>query len=227
MNTDPNNSVLDLRNVSKSFPFRDSEVSVLREISLSLPAGESLALVGPSGSGKTTLLGISAGLEQASGGSIHLCGKEISKQSENQLAKLRADLIGFVFQSFRLIPTLTALENVALPLEMKGERGAEKDAATLLERVGLSHRFDHYPKQLSGGEQQRVALARAFINRPRVLFADEPTGNLDQENSETVTSLLFELNREAQTSLVLATHDLELAERIGNVIRLRGGQIET
>jgi putative ABC transport system ATP-binding protein len=184
--------------------------------------------VGPSGSGKTTLLGLIAGLDQPTQGSVTLAGHSLAELSEDQRAELRARTVGFVFQSFQLLPTLTALENVCVPLELGGGPGGREGAARareLLERVGLGARLDHYPAQLSGGEQQRVALARAFANRPQLLFADEPTGNLDAETGHQVIELLLELNRDAGTTLVLVTHDLELAARAHRVIRLAGGRV--
>ena len=201
---------------------------MLRDIDLDVAAGESIAIVGPSGSGKTTLLGLLAGLDQPSHGEVSLLGTDLASLDEDQRAAFRAHNIGFVFQTFQLIPTLTARENVLVPLELAGalpsqERAAR--AADLLHRVGLGDRLDHYPAQLSGGEQQRVALARAFANQPALLFADEPTGNLDSETGGLVIELLMRLNTEAGTTLVLVTHDLDLAGRAGRRIRLAGGRI--
>lgn len=200
-------------------------LTVLREVSFELPAGASLAIVGPSGSGKTTLLGLCAGLDTPTGGQVILAGKNLGSLSEDARAQVRNNHVGFVFQNFQLIPTLTALENVLVPVELRGEGGCEGEARELLGRVGLGERFDHYPVQLSGGEQQRVALARAFMNRPKVLFCDEPTGNLDGETAAAMTELVFGLNRERGTTLVLVTHDLELAKRCQRIIRLKGGAV--
>jgi putative ABC transport system ATP-binding protein len=194
-------------------------------VSFAIPAGGTCAIVGPSGSGKTTLLGLCAGLDQPSTGSVHLAGREIGGLSEDQRALVRNESVGFVFQNFQLIPTLTAAENVLVPLELRGNGADGKEAADLLARVGLGDRLDHYPTQLSGGEQQRVALARAFINRPRILFCDEPTGNLDGDTAHAMTDLIFGLNRERGTTLVLVTHDLELARRTQRILRLRSGHV--
>jgi putative ABC transport system ATP-binding protein len=190
-------------------------------------AGASLAIVGPSGSGKTTLLGLCAGLDQPSSGTVALAGRSIGELSEDARAQVRNEHVGFVFQNFQLVPTLTALENVMVPLELRGEGGLETEAEArqLLARVGLGERCDHYPVQLSGGEQQRVALARAFMNRPKILFCDEPTGNLDTDTAHTMVELIFGLNHEMATTLVLVTHDLELARRCQRIVRLRGGTV--
>ena len=200
-------------------------LTVLREVSFSLPAGASLAIVGPSGSGKTTLLGLCAGLDTATSGDVMLAGEKLGEMNEDARALVRNRHVGFVFQNFQLIPTLTALENVLVPVELRGEGGREGEARELLTRVGLGERCDHYPVQLSGGEQQRVALARAFMNRPKVLFCDEPTGNLDGDTAAAMTELVFGLNRERGTTLVLVTHDLELAKRCQRIIRLRSGAV--
>jgi putative ABC transport system ATP-binding protein len=200
-------------------------LTVLKDISFSLEDGGFLAIVGPSGSGKTTLLGLLAGLDRPAAGKVWLDGADLAAMSEDARARLRAQKVGFVFQSFHLIPTLTARENVQVPLELRGEAGAEARAVELLQRVGLGDRMDHYPAQLSGGEQQRVALARAFSTRPRVLFADEPTGNLDGRTGHTIIDLMLELNRELGTTLVLVTHDLELARLARRTIRLADGSI--
>ena len=196
-------------------------------MSFSLAAGASLAIVGPSGSGKTTLLGLCAGLDRPSSGEVELAGTAIGGLGEDARARVRNAHVGFVFQNFQLVPTLTALENVLVPLELRGEGGAtaEAEARSLLARVGLGERHEHYPVQLSGGEQQRVALARAFINRPRILFCDEPTGNLDGATAQAMTELIFGLNHERGTTLVLVTHDLELARRCSRILRLRGGAV--
>lgn len=203
------------------------ELTVLREVSFALEAGSSLAIVGPSGSGKTTLLGLCAGLDQPSHGSVELAGRSIGTMSEDARALVRNEYVGFVFQNFQLIPTLTALENVLVPVELRGQGGpaAEAEAQTLLTRVGLGERCDHYPVQLSGGEQQRVALARAFMNRPKILFCDEPTGNLDGDTAHAMVELIFGLNHEMATTLVLVTHDLELARRCRRIIRLKSGAV--
>ena len=211
-----------LRKVHKT---ADHELTVLKGVSLSLDAGDTMAIVGPSGSGKTTLLGLCAGLDDASAGSVELDGMAIEAMSQDERAALRNRLVGFVFQSFQLIPTLTAIENVLVPLELRGETGKQKEAEELLTEVGLGDRLDHYPLQLSGGEQQRVALARAFIHSPKILFADEPTGNLDSATSEPIVEMLFRLNREAGTALVLVTHDLSLAAKARRVVTMNGGEI--
>jgi putative ABC transport system ATP-binding protein len=202
-----------------------AELTVLDNVSFDLAAGDTFAIVGPSGSGKTTLLGLCAGLDRASSGSVSLNGINLDNLSEDARAEVRNQHVGFVFQNFQLIPTLTALENTMVPLELRGDRRAEATARDLLERVGLGHRLGHYPTQLSGGEQQRVCIARAFSNSPKILFADEPTGNLDADNSAGIVELLFDLNRTAGTTLVLVTHDLELARRTGRVLQLRGGKV--
>ena len=194
-------------------------------MNLSLEGGDTLAIVGQSGSGKTTLLGLCAGLDDATAGSVLLDGFAIETLGQDERAALRNRLVGFVFQSFQLIPTLTAIENVLVPLELRGESGGQAGAEELLVEVGLGDRMDHYPLQLSGGEQQRVALARAFIHRPKILFADEPTGNLDSGTSEPIVEMLFRLNREAETALVLVTHDSRLAAKARRVITMRGGSI--
>jgi putative ABC transport system ATP-binding protein len=217
--------VLEVQQLTKTYQSGDRTLTVLRNVSFSLEVGSTLAILGPSGSGKTTLLSLCAGLDRPTSGSVVLSGVCLDPLGEDQRAALRNQSVGFVFQTFQLIPTLTALENVMVPLELRGESQANRHARELLERVGLEERLFHYPAQLSGGEQQRVALARAFINRPKILFADEPTGNLDTETSEIVADLLFELNHAAGTTLVLVTHDPEVSERAGRVIRLRGGAV--
>jgi len=199
-------------------------LTVLNDITFSLERGGFLAIVGPSGSGKTTLLGLLAGLDRPAKGRVELDGHDLGRMTEDQRARLRAEKVGFVFQSFQLIPTLTARENVQVPLELRGEP-AEARAQELLERVGLGDRADHYPAQLSGGEQQRVALARAFSIRPQILFADEPTGNLDAKTGATIITLMEELNRELSTTLVLVTHDHDLAARARRTIRLSAGRV--
>ncbi len=203
------------------------DLTVLKEVTFALTAGASLAIVGPSGSGKTTLLGLCAGLDQPSGGTVELAGQSIGELSEDDRALVRNQHVGFVFQNFQLVPTLTAIENVLVPVELRGQGGvaAEAEARGLLTRVGLGERCDHYPVQLSGGEQQRVALARAFMNRPKILFCDEPTGNLDGDTAQAMVELIFGLNQEKQTTLVLVTHDLELARRCQRILRLKGGAV--
>ncbi|MEL6253762.1 MAG: ABC transporter ATP-binding protein [Bacteroidota bacterium] len=218
-------SILRVENLSKSYLSGDSSLTVLKNIQFDVAPGSKMAIVGPSGSGKTTLLGLCAGLDKASTGDIQLHGSSLASLNEDQRAAIRNEYVGFIFQNFQLIPTLTALENVMVPLELQGKSGAEEVAQELLTRVGLGDRYHHYPSQLSGGEQQRVALARAFSNRPRILFADEPTGNLDEETSAQVEELMFELNQEAGTTLIIVTHDPELAEKTDRIIRLKGGEI--
>jgi putative ABC transport system ATP-binding protein len=221
-------SVLTATHLSKKYRAADgSSLSVLDDVNFDLAAGDTFAIVGPSGSGKTTLLGLCAGLDRASSGSIALNNIALDELSEDQRAEVRNRHVGFVFQNFQLIPTLTALENVMVPLELRGASGAEKTARELLQKVGLGQRLDHYPTQLSGGEQQRVCIARAFSNQPKILFADEPTGNLDADNAAGIVDLIFELNRTAGTTLVLVTHDAELAKRCGSILRLKGGKVES
>lgn len=219
--------MLEVRNRTKTYRSGEHTLTVLNGVGFSLAKGDSCAIIGPSGSGKTTLLGLCAGLDHPSAGEVIIDQIQLVRLNEDQRAELRNESVGFVFQSFRLIPTLTAQENVMVPLELRGQKGAGKQAVELLDRVGLGERLSHYPNQLSGGEQQRVALARAFINRPKILFADEPTGNLDGETSHRVTELLFELNQAAGTTLVLVTHNLEPARRARTMIRLRGGVMVT
>ena len=215
--------ILDAKELTKSYPSIDGALTVLKRISFGLTAGASCAIVGPSGSGKTTLLGLCAGLDQPSSGEILLNGINLGRLDEDGRARVRSEFVGFVFQNFQLIPTLTALENVMVPRELRGSNHGREDAVELLEKVGLGERLSHYPAQLSGGEQQRVALARAFINRPKILFADEPTGNLDAETSHRIIEILFDLNAAAGTTLVLVTHDVELAQRTQRIIHLKGG----
>lgn len=211
--------------VCKSVTLDHQSLDILNAINLDVSKGESLAIVGSSGSGKSTLLGLLAGLDDVSKGEITLMGNPLSTLSEDQRAALRAQYVGFVFQSFQLLPNLTATENVVLPLEVLNQSNAQKHAVAMLERVGLSHRLTHYPRQLSGGEQQRVALARAFVSQPEILFADEPTGNLDSRTGNTIADLLFELNHEQNTTLVLVTHDQRLAERCDRIIKIEAGSI--
>lgn len=222
-----NAHILKVESLTKHYRTAAGPLTVLREVSFELAAGASLAIVGPSGSGKTTLLGLCAGLDRATGGTVTLAGSELGALDEDGRALVRNAHVGFVFQNFQLIPTLTALENVLVPLELRGEGGAavEAEATALLGRVGLGARCDHYPVQLSGGEQQRVALARAFMNRPKILFCDEPTGNLDGDTAAAMVELIFGLNREKGTTLVLVTHDLELAKKCGRILRLRSGAV--
>jgi len=217
--------ILDVRGLTRSYPSGNGTLTVVKDISFSLAPASTCAIVGPSGSGKTTLIGLCAGLDQPTTGEVHLNGIALGALNEDGRAKVRNDLVGFVFQTFQLIPTLTALENVMVPLELRGQNQARDPAIELLRRVGLGDRLSHYPVQLSGGEQQRVALARAFINRPKILFADEPTGNLDAETGRLVIDSLFALNADAGTALVLVTHDTELAKRAQRIIRLKGGMI--
>jgi putative ABC transport system ATP-binding protein len=217
--------MLRVERLTKTYWTAAGPLTVLHETSFGLEEGSSVAVVGPSGSGKTTLLGLCAGLDRATAGSVELAGERLDALDEDARARVRNASVGFVFQNFQLIPTLTALENVMVPLELRGERGCEPEGRALLERVGLAERADHYPVQLSGGEQQRVALARAFINRPKILFCDEPTGNLDAATAESMVELIFGLNREHATTLVLVTHNLELAGRCRRVLRLRGGMV--
>lgn len=217
--------MLNVEHLTKTYATGSHELTVLKDVTFYVAQGEACSLVGPSGSGKTTLLGLCAGLDRPTSGSVALLDVELTTLSEDELSDLRGASIGFVFQSFQLIPTLTAVENVMVPLELRGERQVEPQSRDLLDRVGLGDRADHYPAQLSGGEQQRVAIARAFINRPRVLFADEPTGNLDADTSQTIVGLLFDLNREAGTTLLMATHDIDLAGKTDRIIRLHGGEL--
>jgi len=217
--------ILNVHNLEKSYVSGSKKLTVLDDISFSITKGDTFSIIGPSGSGKTTLLGLCAGLDKPDGGTVELCGTSLQSLSEDQRAQLRNREVGFIFQNFQLLPTLTALENVSVPLELQGSREAQKVGKELLDKVGLNHRFDHYPSQLSGGEQQRVAMARAFANTPSILFADEPTGNLDEETGEKVVRLLFDLNSDAGTTLVIVSHDLELAQRTQHILRLKGGKI--
>ena len=213
------------RDLSKEYRSGDNKLAVLRDVSFSIPQGAFVAIVGPSGSGKTTLLGLLAGLDAPSHGQVILDEADLTAMDEDQRAQLRGEKVGFVFQSFQLISTLTALENVQVPLELRGERGAGERARELLQRVGLGDRLDHFPTQLSGGEQQRVAIARAFANEPRILFADEPTGNLDSDTGNRIVALLEALNRESKTTIILVTHDLALAGHAQRIIRLSDGRV--
>lgn len=217
--------ILKVSQLGKIYFSGTKQLTVLNDISFEVATGATFSIVGPSGSGKTTLLGLCAGLDKADSGSVELCGTALESLDEDQRAMLRNKNVGFIFQDFQLLPTLTALENVSVPLELQGSKIAEKKAKELLIKVGLEDRLHHYPSQLSGGEQQRVALARAFSTQPSILFADEPTGNLDEETGEKVIQLLFDLNKEAGTTLVIVTHDLDLAKRTQQILRLKGGKI--
>ncbi|MCS6968663.1 MAG: ABC transporter ATP-binding protein [Cytophagales bacterium] len=217
--------ILQVENLSKTYQTRQKSLTVLRQISFCAAVGESLAIVGPSGSGKTTLLGLCAGLDVPTTGSVILNGQPLQAMSEDARAHLRTQYVGFIFQNFQLLPTLTALENVMVPMELKRMKNIRSQAMELLKKVGLADRYDHYPAQLSGGEQQRVAIARAFANQPKILFADEPTGNLDEETGKIIEDLIFEINQKAQTTLILVTHNLALASRTNRIIRLQGGKM--
>lgn len=220
-----NRPILEVSGLRKTYRNAGHDLTVLHDIHFTLEAGDTCAIIGPSGSGKTTLLGLCAGLDDASAGSVKIDGQSLEELDQDARAALRNRLVGFVFQNFQLIPTLTALENVLVPLELRGETGRRKDAEEILAQVGLAQRMHHYPLQLSGGEQQRVALARAFIHRPKILFADEPTGNLDAATSGPIVEMLLRLNREAGTALVLVTHDPGLAAKARRVIKMSGGAI--
>ena len=217
--------ILNVKNLKKTYKSGARELVVLEDITFAINQGDTFSIVGPSGSGKTTLLGLCAGLDQPNSGEVALCGTVLNNLNEDQRALLRNREVGFIFQDFQLLPTLTALENVSVPLELQGNKNAQEIGKELLTRVGLSDRIHHYPSQLSGGEQQRVALARAFSNKPSILFADEPTGNLDEDTGNRVVELLFNLNKEAGTTLVIVTHDLELARKTQHILRLKGGKI--
>lgn len=219
--------ILKISGLEKTYTSGSKQLTVLQNIDFEVEKGQTFSIIGPSGSGKTTLLGLCAGLDQPNAGTVELCGHNLSALNEDERAALRNKEVGFIFQNFQLLPTLTAIENVSVPLELQGDKNATTRAKELLEQVGLADRIDHYPSQLSGGEQQRVALARAFVNKPSILFADEPTGNLDEETGEKVIKLLFELNKSAGTTLVIISHDLDLANRTQQILRLKGGQILT
>lgn len=219
--------VLEAELLTKTYRSADRSLTVLDSVSFQVEQGNSLAIIGPSGSGKTTLLGLCAGLDVPSSGTLSLMGFKLNNMSEDDRAYVRNQYVGFVFQNFQLLATLTALENVMVPLELRGEKNVAPKAKDLLERVGLKDRMHHFPTQLSGGEQQRVAMARAFITSPKILFADEPTGNLDEENASHITDLLFGMNREEQTTLVLVTHNLELAQKTQRILRMKGGKLMT
>ena len=217
--------ILKVKSLSKVYGSKTNALTVLKDINFSVLKGESVAIIGPSGSGKTTLLGLCAGLDRVTTGEITLNHILLNELNEDELAQVRNQNIGFVFQNFQLIPTLTALENVRVPLELRGVKNTMAPSIALLERVGLGARKNHYPSQLSGGEQQRVAIARAFSNNPEILFADEPTGNLDEETGKSIEALLFEINKEKGTTLIIVTHDLELAQKTHQIIKIKGGTI--
>ncbi len=219
-------TILEARQLVKQIRAQQGDLTILSGLDLEVNRGESVAILGASGAGKSTLLGILAGLDSASSGEVLLDGQSLSDLDEDQRAKVRSRSVGFVFQNFQLLPALTALENVMLPLELKGVVNAEAETREHLARVGLAARIDHYPRQLSGGEQQRVAIARAFASRPQLLFADEPTGNLDQHTGERIIDLLFQLNQEQQTTLILVTHDVRLASRCQRRLELLDGRLE-
>ena len=218
-------SILNIRSVNKIYQSAGRELNVLNNINFAIESASTVAITGPSGSGKTTLLGLCAGLDRATSGTVELNGIALEKLNEDERAAVRNQYVSFIFQNFQLLPTLTALENVMVPLELRGAKNIKAQAMDLLDKVGLADRSHHYPVQLSGGEQQRVSLARAFSNQPAILFADEPTGNLDAETSEKVIKLLFDLNKDAGTTLVIVTHDLELAARTSRTIKIKGGAI--
>ena len=219
-------NILSIKKLSKTYQSGTRKLTVLDEVNLELKTGETIAIVGPSGSGKTTLLGLCAGLDSGSTGTVVLNGESLDKMTEDERAYVRNQHVGFIFQNFQLLPTMTALENVMVPLELKKRKDARPKAQELLEKVGLGDRATHYPTQLSGGEQQRVSIARAFANEPKILFADEPTGNLDTETGEMIEKLIFDLNKEKGTTLVLVTHDLELAAKTQRIIHIKGGKIQ-
>ena len=217
--------ILKIHELEKTYISGSKKITVLHDISFEVEKGDTFSIVGPSGSGKTTLLGLCAGLDHPDSGIVELCGHRMQDLNEDERAQLRNKEVGFIFQNFHLLPALTALENVVVPLELQGAKNAAKVGMELLDKVGLADRFHHYPSQLSGGEQQRVALARAFSNTPSILFADEPTGNLDEETGEKVVQLLFELNKAAGTTLVIISHDLDLANRTQQILKLKGGKL--
>ncbi len=217
--------ILNIQKLGKTYQSGDRTLTVLENINFSVEEGSTMAIVGPSGSGKTTLLGLAAGLDRSSTGSVELNNIKLDQLNEDQRASIRNQHVGFIFQNFQLLPTLTALENVMVPLELRREKNIKPRAVDLLNKVGLADRGHHYPAQLSGGEQQRVSMARAFINNPRILFTDEPTGNLDAETGERIIEMIFNLNKEAGTTLILVTHDLDLANKTDRIIKLKGGKI--
>jgi putative ABC transport system ATP-binding protein len=217
--------ILNIKGLTKTYQNAGRELTILDNVNLEIEAGLAMSIVGPSGSGKTTLLGLCAGLDRPSSGTVELNHILLNDLSEDERAQVRNKYVGFIFQNFQLIPTLTAVENIMVPLELRRERNVRPRAMELLDKVGLAARADHYPVQLSGGEQQRISLARAFSTQPKILFADEPTGNLDEEASNNVVNLLFELNREAATTLILVTHNLELAAKTQRIVKIKGGKI--
>lgn len=217
--------ILQTENLTKSYTSAGKQLTVLDHVNMQVEAGSTMAIVGPSGSGKTTLLGLCAGLDSATSGSVLLNGIRLESLSEDKRAEVRNQYVGFIFQNFQLLPTLTALENVMVPMELRKQTNVRAKAMELLDRVGLKDRAHHYPVQLSGGEQQRISLARAFANTPKILFADEPTGNLDAETAERVEQLLFSLNREAGTTLIIVTHNNELAAKTNHIVRIKGGKL--
>lgn len=219
------NAILTTEHLTKTYSSAGKQLTVLDNVNMQVEEGSTMAIVGPSGSGKTTLLGLCAGLDSASSGSVILNGIRLETLSEDKRAEVRNQYVGFIFQNFQLLPTLTALENVMVPMELRKQTNVRARAMELLDKVGLKDRAHHYPVQLSGGEQQRVSLARAFANTPRILFADEPTGNLDAETAEKVEHLLFSLNREAGTTLILVTHNNELAAKTHHIVRIKGGKL--
>lgn len=218
-------NILKVENLTKTYQSGSRQLTVLHDVSFALESGAACSIVGPSGSGKTTLLGLCAGLDRATSGSVALNGVTLDNLNEDERAEVRGKHVGFIFQSFNLMPTLTALENVMVPLELQGKKEVSRYALELLDKVGLADRQHHYPSQLSGGEQQRISIARAFSNQPKILFADEPTGNLDEETGQHIESLIFDLNREAGTTLVIVTHDLGLAEKTQRILRIKGGKL--
>ena len=217
--------LLEAQSLSKSYPSGSGILTVLDDVTFQVKRGESLAIVGPSGSGKTTLLGLCAGLDRSSGGKVELMGQTLHLLDEDARAAIRNKFVGFVFQNFQLLPTLTALENVMVPAEISSSANVREKAVSLLNRVGLHDRMNHYPAQLSGGEQQRVAVARAFITEPSIVFADEPTGNLDEQNANQITDLLFQMNQEKHTTLILVTHNPELAAKTNRILEMKGGKV--
>ncbi|HKL02042.1 MAG TPA: ABC transporter ATP-binding protein [Cryomorphaceae bacterium] len=220
-------NMLSVKSLTKTYDSGSRSLTVLDAVSFDVSKGSTCAIVGPSGSGKTTLLGLCAGLDKPTSGSVTLNGVLLDNLSEDEKAEVRNRHVGFIFQSFNLMPTLTAIENIMIPMELRGDKNARSGALSLLERVGLADRAKHYPAQLSGGEQQRVSIARAFANKPSILFADEPTGNLDGETGAAIEELIFELNRDAGTTLVLVTHDIELANKTSRVITMKNGSLHT
>jgi putative ABC transport system ATP-binding protein len=217
--------ILEVSDLSKTYQNASQSLTVLNSLSFSAKKGDTLSIVGPSGSGKTTLLGLCAGLDVPSNGHVTLAGIKLNDLNEDDRAYVRNQYVGFVFQNFQLLPTLSALENVSIPMELRGERNTEPRAKELLDRVGLKDRMNHYPSQLSGGEQQRVAIARAFMTQPQILFADEPTGNLDEETASIITKLIFQINKESETTLVLVTHNETLANQTNRILKLKGGEL--